>query len=47
MRSPYVEPGTLERIILSSLWPSGAHPVRLYGRFERGELVFASAPDMA
>lgn len=36
----------LERIVLSSLWPSGSHPVRLYGKFRQGELWFASAPDM-
>ena len=40
------EPARLERIILRSLWPSSSHPIRLYGRFERGELVFCSAPDM-
>jgi hypothetical protein len=38
--------GNLERIILQSLWPSSAHPVRLYGRFEHGELVFANAIDL-
>jgi hypothetical protein len=38
--------GNLERIILQSLWPSSAHPVRLYGRFLHGELVFANAPDL-
>jgi hypothetical protein len=38
--------GNLERIILRSLWPSGNHPVRLYGKFQHGELCYAEAPDM-
>jgi hypothetical protein len=48
MRNPNVaEPTRLERIVLSDLWPSGAHPVNLLGRFVGAELVFVSAPDMA
>jgi|ERR1019366_2345883 hypothetical protein len=48
MRYPNdVEPERLERIILQSLWPSSSHPVRLYGRFARGELTFVFAPDLA
>lgn len=37
--------GQLERICLSRLFASSAHPVRLYGRFHKGELVFVTAPD--
>ena len=36
----------LERIVLQSLWPSSAHPVRLYGRFIHSELVFVNAMDL-
>jgi hypothetical protein len=40
-------PSPLERIVLSSLWPSSSHPIRLYGRFdEHGCLDYASAPDL-
>jgi len=38
--------GNLERIILHSLWPGSSHPVRLYGRFLRGELVYCGARDI-
>jgi hypothetical protein len=40
-------PSPLERIVLSSLWPSSSHPIRLYGHFdEHGCLDYASAPDI-
>jgi hypothetical protein len=35
----------LLRICLSRLFESSAHPVRLFGRFHQGEIVFISAPD--
>jgi len=38
----------MTRIILQALWPSSAHPVRLYGSFDAdGALERVEAPDMA
>lgn len=36
----------LTRILLQSLWPSGAHPQTLLGRFAGDELMLCVAPDM-